>query len=282
MGKWSKFVSYWREGVRYSTSNPANFDDNWSFISTRIRLVSFIIVFLLLYGIGFTWFVMFGPLQSVFSAENQNIEREELTAQMIVINELKAKITQQESFIVNLQNVMLGKLSPDLAVKVNDSLQAVDVKKFNTTSSADEESLAEKVKSDYKNPNASPSENSSLKIHTPIKGTLSEEFHPNRHPGVDIVAKKDASVLACMTGVVVYSGYSKEDGNFIILLHSNGYMSVYKHNKVNLKKTGQKVRTGDPIAIVGSSGENTSGPHLHFELWHEQKPINPTSFLSFN
>ena len=84
-----------------------------------------------------------------------------------------------------------------------------------------------------------------------------------------------------MDGIIIYSGYTKNDGNFIIIDHVGSYLSIYKHNKVNLKKTGQRVQLGDPIAIVGNTGENSTGPHLHFELWFEQRPVDPETFMTF-
>jgi murein DD-endopeptidase MepM/ murein hydrolase activator NlpD len=71
------------------------------------------------------------------------------------------------------------------------------------------------------------------------------------------------------------------DGYILILDHANGYITVYKHNKKALKKIGEKVKLGDPIAIVGNTGDNTDGPHLHFELWYNQSPVNPTDYMNF-
>jgi murein DD-endopeptidase MepM/ murein hydrolase activator NlpD len=116
----------------------------------------------------------------------------------------------------------------------------------------------------------------------PVKGIISDKFSPDRHPAVDIVCEKGATIKACLDGVIVYSGYTKEDGYFTILDHGNNYISIYKHNKVNLKQIGQRVQLGDPIAIAGNTGENSTGPHLHFELWFEQKPIDPQTLMSFN
>ena len=77
------------------------------------------------------------------------------------------------------------------------------------------------------------------------------------------------------------STWSVEDGNIIQLQHANDLISVYKHNAVLLKKPGDVVSAGEAIAIIGNSGENTTGPHLHFELWHKGSPIDPQKFILF-
>ena len=113
----------------------------------------------------------------------------------------------------------------------------------------------------------------------PVKGVLSQKFNASNHPAIDIVAKKDAIVKACLTGVILYCGFSKEDGYFTIIDHSNGFVSIYKHLKINLKKVGQRIQSGDSIGIVGNSGEDSTDPHLHFELWQNMKAVDPTVFV---
>jgi murein DD-endopeptidase MepM/ murein hydrolase activator NlpD len=110
---------------------------------------------------------------------------------------------------------------------------------------------------------------------------VSQGFDLKEHPAIDIVVPKDKTILACLAGTVVYSGYTQKDGFILILDHANGYLSVYKHNKTVLKKTGSRVQMNDPIAIAGNSGENSTGPHLHFELWYNQSAVNPEDYMRF-
>ena len=109
-----------------------------------------------------------------------------------------------------------------------------------------------------------------------------QEFDLNNHPGIDVVTEKDMAVKACLSGTVIYAGYTRKDGYIVIIEHQNKYISIYKHNKRVLKKIGSKVQLGDPISIVGNTGGNTDGPHLHFELWHDQTPVNPQEYMSFS
>lgn len=117
---------------------------------------------------------------------------------------------------------------------------------------------------------------------SPIGGSVVSTFNPDKkHLGVDIVAPKNTPVKTVMDGWVISSDWTLETGNTIAIQHTNNIVTFYKHNSVLLKKTGSYVRAGEAIAIIGNTGELTDGPHLHFELWHQGKPVNPTDFINF-
>jgi murein DD-endopeptidase MepM/ murein hydrolase activator NlpD len=101
------------------------------------------------------------------------------------------------------------------------------------------------------------------------------------HYGLDIVAKKDEPVKCVADGTVITSAWTNDTGYVITVQHPGNLVSVYKHNSVLLKKEGAVVRAGEIIALIGNSGEITSGPHLHFELWYNGNPVNPEMFVSF-
>ena len=117
---------------------------------------------------------------------------------------------------------------------------------------------------------------------TPLKGLISNSFGSfQRHYGVDIVATAGARVSAIMDGVVTFSGWTVETGYVIQIQHPDNLISIYKHNERLLKQVGEVVKAGDAIAKVGNSGEYTTGPHLHFELWHDGTPLNPEDYINF-
>ncbi len=95
------------------------------------------------------------------------------------------------------------------------------------------------------------------------------------------MAPKDENIKATLGGKVVFSGWTSETGYVIAIQHDNNLLSVYKHNSTLLKKTGNMVKAGEPIAIIGNSGELTTGPHLHFELWYNGTPLNPADYMNF-
>lgn len=115
----------------------------------------------------------------------------------------------------------------------------------------------------------------------PVSGDLTAAFDLKKsHFGIDIAAPKNTAVKATADGVVFSAGYTVETGYSIAIQHPNNVVSMYKHNSVLLKHAGAAVKAGEAIAIIGNSGENTSGPHLHFELWHKGRAVNPTDFLN--
>jgi murein DD-endopeptidase MepM/ murein hydrolase activator NlpD len=123
---------------------------------------------------------------------------------------------------------------------------------------------------------------SSFTFFTPLRGIVTNKFDPtSKHYGVDIVSVQNEAIKATLDGVVTFAGWTIETGYTISLQHENDLISVYKHNSVLLKEQGSYVKAGDAIAIIGSSGEYSTGPHLHFELWYNGVPVNPTEFIKF-
>ena len=117
---------------------------------------------------------------------------------------------------------------------------------------------------------------------SPVNGSISRSINLNdKHYGVDIATLKDEPIKATLEGQVVFAGWSSQQGNVIIIQHQNNLLSAYKHCSVILKTEGEYVEAGDPIGIVGNSGEFTDGPHLHFEVWQNGLPLNPQEFISF-
>lgn len=116
----------------------------------------------------------------------------------------------------------------------------------------------------------------------PISGVISSAFDPETdHIGVDILAPHDTPVKAIWDGHVISADWTLETGYTIAIQHSNDMVSFYKHNASLLKRTGSFVRAGEAIAIIGNTGKLTSGPHLHFELWIQGKPVDPTNYIDF-
>jgi len=117
---------------------------------------------------------------------------------------------------------------------------------------------------------------------TPISGIITARFDLSQeHYGVDIVAKTDEPVKSIADGSVIVADWTQGSGNIIAVQHRGNLISVYKHNAALLKKVGNFVSAGEIIAIIGNTGELTTGPHLHFELWYNGNPVNPEDFVSF-
>lgn len=122
-----------------------------------------------------------------------------------------------------------------------------------------------------------------LYLFTPIEGgIITDDFNPKEdHFGVDIVAKENEPVKSISEGMVIFSSWTMDSGYVIGIQHKGNLISVYKHNSELLKNVGNFVSGGEVIAIIGNTGELTSGPHLHVELWHNGNAVNPMEYIAF-
>ncbi len=118
---------------------------------------------------------------------------------------------------------------------------------------------------------------------SPVKGYISREYKPNQgHYGVDYVVKENTPVYAAASGYIIFANYTTQYGYTVIISHSSGYISKYLHCNQILKREGDVVKQGELIALSGNSGTDTTGPHLHFEIWKDGQAIDPQKVLLNN
>ena len=121
-----------------------------------------------------------------------------------------------------------------------------------------------------------------LHFFPPLKGVVTQEYNPALgHPYLDIAAPENSVVSATLNGTIISAGWDDENGYTIHIQHDNNLVSVYKHNSKLLKKSMDKVAAGTPIALTGNTGTSSTGPHLHFELWHKGEAIDPQQYIKF-
>ena len=276
MSWFKKFYRRLQKNVKYSASDPKTFDDIWSFQSTTIRLVSLFLIIVIAVG-GLSAY-LFSGLFASFTGDPK-VDRNRLEEQEILIDELNQQVEVQANYIENIRLILAGEVPMRIEGDTITQVHQVDVNKVHENQTNSEEKLSKEVRSDMSTPKGT--KESIMFFGSPVLGVVSQSFKASNHAGIDIVTTKNETVKACLGGTVIFSGYSRKDGHILIVAHPGDYVSVYKHNKTLLKKVGQKVQLGDPIAIVGNTGENTTGPHLHFELWYQQAPVNPEDYMKF-
>ena len=121
-----------------------------------------------------------------------------------------------------------------------------------------------------------------LVFFAPVKGILTESYNAkDKHYAVDIAVPKGTAVKAIADGTVVFSAWTAGTGYVVIIEHTNKYLSVYKHNEIIYREQGDLIKSGEVIALAGTSGEYSTGPHLHFEMWFQGYPVNPENFIEF-
>ena len=119
-----------------------------------------------------------------------------------------------------------------------------------------------------------------LPISFPVEGYITRGFDTaGLHFGIDIAGKQGSPISAVADGIVIFSGWTYQDGQMVIISHAGGYLTFYKHNQMLLESVGSRVQRGEPIALLGNSGKASLGPHLHFEMWKNSAPIDPRELL---
>ncbi len=196
----------------------------------------------------------------------------------------------KEQFISNLRDIINGKdLTEDKPIPIDTVKRYGNIK---LKRSADDSLLRLEVENQNKynlykietieSTSQKKSSIGSVLFFTPLKGIITNLFDPaQKHFGVDIVAKQNEAVKTVLDGTVILSNWTLETGYVIGIQHSQNLLSLYKHNSAILKKVGDYVRAGEPIAIVGETGELITGPHLHFELWSDGSAVDPKEYITF-
>ena len=204
------------------------------------------------------------------------------------LNELILKTKKEEKYLKNVQQILNGTVPSNDQDTSLEKFKSVKSKQKDEISTS-EKSLREKVTNREKYdldiiPGGSLKSEvlPELLLFPPINGEITNEMNiSSGHFGVDVIAPKNEAVVAILKGTVIYQNWSPTDGHVIHIQHKKNLLSIYKHNSEVLKNTGEFVDAGEPIAIVGNSGEHSTGPHLHFELWHNGYPIDPEMFINF-
>ena len=197
---------------------------------------------------------------------------------------LQQVITMNAQYFESIKRVLKGDVS-EVDFNKDSIIEAaeLDVNSINLNPSKEDSLLREKVdKEDKYNLFESAISKVNFVLFPPVNGTISDGYNvENKHFAVDVVVAKDTPVKATADGTVILSEWTTQTGYVIIIDHGNGLISAYKHNASLTKEQGELVKAGEVIAISGNTGELTTGPHLHFELWSNGYPIDPTTFIDF-
>jgi lipoprotein NlpD len=190
----------------------------------------------------------------------------------------------QTPYIDNIKDIFTGNITIDSIIAAADTVSYIN-SNYDIPRSEREADYVNRFEHEEKfnltalNSDPPPTD---IFFYRPLDGVISSPFDPdNGHYGIDLTSSPKENVLAVHNGTVVYSGFDPRDGNVIVIQHNNDFTSIYKHNDLLLKAVGERVIAGEAIAIAGNTGELSTGPHLHFELWHRGSPVNPEEYIVF-
>lgn len=274
-----------RENYRLIVRNDDNLEEKVSVVLTPLNLILLVSGTFVLFTILILSLIFYTPLKEFVpgtGGSSDFMDRMELQVKIDSLEAVSGTLARERK---NLISILQGEVPENEEIK--DSIPengAVDLESISESEKKFRKMMEEEFAEDGLSGEDKISENTlkNLAFFTPIRGYIVDTFnHRNDHRAVDIVAPKNAPVKATLDGTVVISTWTPETGHIIVLQHSSDLISVYKHNSVLLKKTGAFVNAGEVIALVGNSGELTSGPHLHFELWYNGAPVDPRYYLKF-
>ena len=279
------FFSGWRSRYKLVFLNEDTFEERASF---HLRPFSIFIIT----GITVILLIVFTTLLIAFTGLREYIPgysdvkmKRQLFTLMQRSDSMQLALNARDLYIDNIRNIVNGNLKDEASEK--KSSQGAKFDTVQTLKKSREDSLLRReieTSDQYslkKNP-ASSSGISSFLFFPPVKGMVTNRFNANaRHLGIDIAGQPNESVKATLEGTVILSNFTSETGWVIGIQHPNNLFSFYKHNSALLKKTGDFVKAGEVIAIIGNSGELSTGPHLHFELWYNGGAIDPQKYIAF-
>ena len=268
-----------------------SFEEKRNFTTSKFSLFILFLFSIIVFSLGGFLLISYTSLKTLISGYPSPTDQKELIDNHIAIdqklNDLIVKTEKEEQYINNIQKILRGD-SPNSRDTV---FREFKPKKANSENvlSVSEKTIREKVNKREKYdidiiPGGALKKDvlPEILLFPPIIGELTNAMNiSSGHFGVDIIAPKNEAVVAILKGTIVYQNWSPTDGHVVHIQHKNNLLSIYKHNSEVLKKIGEYVDAGEPISIVGNSGEHSTGPHLHFELWHNGYPINPEKFINF-
>ena len=237
---------YWSKLLlkyRFVIMTDSSFEKKLLFKLSRLNVFVFVGVFVFVCFFSSLFLIAYTPLGKYFTEEPRMEDQKNLIELQLRIDSLEGGLLNSAVYLENLKHLLGGK----------DSLFLLSVLN-----------------------------NSSPVFFTPISGLINDAYNSKtKHFGVDLVAKEKSRISSVLDGTVIVSHWTSETGHVIAIQHEDNYVSLYKHNSLLLKEVGETVAAGEHVAVIGSSGELSSGPHLHFELWHKGTPVNPEDYISF-
>jgi murein DD-endopeptidase MepM/ murein hydrolase activator NlpD len=265
--------------------NEDTFEERFAIKLTRLNVFVIASMSTILLVSGTIFLIAFTSLKEFIPGYSSTALKKKATELNYRTDSLQQVINLNEQYYASIKRVLTGDVS---TVEFNrDSIidaANIDSGQLNLEPIKEDSILRDIVdKEDKYNVFESSLSNTNFVLFPPVNGTISEAYNvKEKHFAVDVVVAMDTPVKATADGTVIFAEWTVQTGYVIIIEHSNELISVYKHNASITKQQGDLVKSGEVIALAGNTGELTTGPHLHFELWNRGYPVNPTNFIDFN
>ena len=264
--------------------NEDTFEEKLSFKLTRLNVFILSGIFSILLIIGTIFFIAFTPLKEYIPGYSSTNLKRKASSLVYKIDSLQQELLVNGIYINSVKEILTGKIK-EVNFNKDSILQSFKINKDTidvNPSEADSLFRLEIEQKERFNIFEEAQKNPEIVFFAPVTGTITENYNvKNRHYAVDIAVNKDTPVKAVADGMIIFAEWTADTGHVVLIQHASGFISVYKHNASIHKKQGELVVSGEVIASAGSTGELSTGPHLHFELWTEGYPVDPSKFIDF-
>ncbi len=267
--------------------NDATFAESFSLRLTRLNVYAVAGSLIILFMVIGMLLMIYTPLRYMIPGYGHN-DRQIMIKNVFRLDSLEKEIEHRDFLYENVLAVMKGEQLPvppytDSLVVMQDTVRFIPHQKTKADSILRSTVEQEEQFNLHEVPLVASKESfPSLYMYRPVEGVLTFGFdNTYKHYGVDIAAPENSQIMAVLEGTVINTSWTVETGNVIYIQHNENLISIYKHCSELLKTTGDRIKTGEVIAVVGNTGELTDGPHLHFELWYRGVPLNPENFIAF-
>ena len=261
-------------------------DKLWSRRFTKLNVLVYAITAIVVL-LALAWcLIAFTPVKTLIPGYPDARSKYDAIQNAIRIDSLENVISKWELYSENLRRVVDGEepLKIDSLIKAGNASKEANEKRLAELSLKDSllrKEVASEDRFDITSGSGKTLPIEGMHFFTPLKGVVSQGYDKALHPFIDITAPTNSVVMSVLDGTVISAGWTDEEGYTIRIQHDGDIISVYKHNQKLMKKTGDKVSAGTPIAIVGGTGNTADGEHLHFELWHKGEAVDPTKYINF-
>lgn len=280
-----------RYKYRLVLMNEDNFEQKISIRLSQLNVIGIVSIFSLFWMGVMIYLMAFTPLREYIPGYTDPTLASQVYRMELALDSLEHRYTLQTRYMSNIRRILKGE-----DFEENENLgqsEVYDYSGIENVTSEEDSILRAEVESQsaynlyfYDAQAADYERDIAIKgpmvFFKPINGIITNHFNAAiKHFAIDLVSERNDAVKSVYDGIVIISDWTVNTGYVIAVQHPNNFISVYKHNSALLKQQGDIVKSGDPIAIIGDSGEQSSGPHLHFELWANGSPVNPLDYISF-
>lgn len=279
-----KFKQKLIDKYRLVVLNEDTFEEKLSFKLNRLNVFIFGSVFSILLIIGTIFLIAFTPLKEYIPGYSSTKLKKEATQLVYKTDSLEQVLKVNNQYLQNVRELLTGKIS-EVNFDKDSAMQMIKLNRDSVNLAPSEEDLdfRKDVEGEDRYSLFNPAKKTSdVVFFAPLTGTITDRFNIEiKHFAIDIAVEAGTPVKAVADGTVIFAGWTSDTGNVIILEHAAGFISVYKHNSVLHKQEGDIVKSGEVVAASGNTGEFSTGPHLHFELWRDGQPVNPENYIDF-